>query len=203
MFMRNDYAFKRICAYIFDMLIVSLIIGLVTVFVPESDNSKKLSLEQEKNTNAFMNEEIKIKQFVNRSIEISYDQAKEDIPIVLINIVGMLGYFVVFHIYNNGHTIGKKLVKMKVTSDDGRNLSMNDYLKRCLLIPAIFFDLLNVILLMFTKKEIYLVSSVIFNSLEIILLIICGFMIIYRKDKRGLHDIIAGTKVVEVKGDVK
>ena len=56
---------------------------------------------------------------------------------------------------------------------------------------------------MFASKEIYLTSNLLLTAVQILLLLIAGFMVIYRKDTRGLHDLIADTRVVLEKGDVK
>ena len=111
----------------------------------------------------------------------------------------MLLYFVVFQAYNKGQTIGKKLVKLKVVGNSGKELGLNDYLKRVLIIPPIFCDLLDLILLMFVQKNIYLTSNIVLTVLKNLLLLITGIMVIYRKDNRGLHDLIADTKVIELK----
>ena len=185
------------------MLIIGLAIGLITAFIPASDNSKKLSIEQETIASDFIDGRIEGKEFVNRSIEIGYDQSKEEIPIVIIDIAGMLLYFVVFQAYNKGQTLGKKLVKIRVVSKEDKQLDWNDYLKRMLVVPPVFCIVFDLLLLMFSSKSIYLMGNIILTIMQILLLLITGFMVIYRKDERGLQDLIAGTKVVDVKGDVK
>ena len=198
--MEQNNFLKRVFAYFLDLLIVGVVLGtLTTFFVPQSKNSKKLSLEQENITSSFFDKELGAKEFANRSIEIGYDQAKEEIPVVIIDIAGMLLYFVVFQAYNKGQTIGKKLVKLKVVGNSGKELGLNDYLKRVLIIPPIFCDLLDLILLMFVQKNIYLTSNIVLTVLKNLLLLITGIMVIYRKDNRGLHDLIADTKVIELK----
>ncbi len=198
--MEQNNFLKRVFAYFLDLLIVGIVLGvLTTFFVPQSKNSKKLSLEQENITSSFFDKELGAKEFVNRSIEIGYDQAKEEIPVVIIDIAGMLLYFVVFQAYNKGQTIGKKLVKLKVVGNSGKELGLNDYLKRVLIVPPIFCDLLDLILLMFVQKNIYLTSNIVLTVLKNLLLLITGIMVIYRKDNRGLHDLIADTKVIELK----
>lgn len=198
--MEQNNFLKRVFAYFLDLLIVGIVLGvLTTFFVPQSRNSKKLSLEQENITSSFFDKELGAKEFVNRSIEIGYDQAKEEIPVVIIDIAGMLLYFVVFQAYNKGQTIGKKLVKLKVVGNSGKELGLNDYLKRVLIVPPIFCDLLDLILLMFVQKNIYLTSNIVLTVLKNLLLLITGIMVIYRKDNRGLHDLIADTKVIELK----
>lgn len=198
--MEQNNFLKRVFAYFLDLLIVGIVLGaLTTFFVPQSKNSKKLSLEQENITSSFFDKELGAKEFANRSIEIGYDQAKEEIPVVIIDIAGMLLYFVVFQAYNKGQTIGKKLVKLKVVGNSGKELGLNDYLKRVLIVPPIFCDLLDLILLMFVQKNIYLTSNIALTVLKNLLLLITGIMVIYRKDNRGLHDLIADTKVIELK----
>lgn len=198
--MEQNNFLKRVFAYFLDLLIVGVVLGtLITFFVPQSKNSKKLSLEQENITSSFFDKELGAKEFANRSIEIGYDQAKEEIPVVIIDIAGMLLYFVVFQAYNKGQTIGKKLVKLKVVGNSGKELGLNDYLKRVLIAPPIFCDLLDLILLMFVQKNIYLTSNIVLTVLKNLLLLITGIMVIYRKDNRGLHDLIADTKVIELK----
>lgn len=198
--MEQNNFLKRVFAYFLDLLIVGVVLGtLTTFFVPQSKNSKKLSLEQENITSSFFDKELGAKEFANRSIEIGYDQAKEEIPVVIIDIAGMLLYFVVFQAYNKGQTIGKKLVKLKVVGNSGKELGLNDYLKRVLIAPPIFCDLLDLILLMFVQKNIYLTSNIVLTVLKNLLLLITGIMVIYRKDNRGLHDLIADTKVIELK----
>lgn len=197
--MKNNFL-KRFFAFFFDLFLVGICVGLITSFlVPTSSNSKKLMTEQENITSSFIDHELEAKEFVNRSIEIGYDQAKEEIPTVIINITAMLLYFVVFQAYNKGQTLGKKLVKLRIVPCGKKELGFNDYLKRVLVVPPIFCNLLDLILLMFVSKDIYLVSNMILTFMQILLLIIAGIMVIYRKDDRGLQDLIASTKVVEVK----
>lgn len=201
--MKNNIFFKRLFAYFLDMIIVGIAIGFITSFIPASENSKKLSIEQETIASDFIDKRIEAKEFFNRSIEIGYDEAKEEIPIVIIHIAGMLLYFVVFQSYNKGQTLGKKLVKIKIVSKEEKQLDWNDYLKRMLVVPPVFCIALDLLLLMFASKNIYLTGNIILTTMQILLLLIAGFMVIYRKDGRGLQDLIAGTKVIDVKGDVK
>lgn len=201
--MKNNNFFKRLFAYFLDMLFIGLILGVVTAFIPTSENSKKLMIEQESIASDFIDKRMEAKEFVNRSIEIGYDQALEEIPIMIINIAGMILYFVVFQAYNNGQTLGKKLVKIRVCSKDKKQLNLNDYLKRMLVVPPVFCNLLDLILLLFASKKLYLTGNLLLTILQNLLLIIAGFMVIYRKDGRGLQDLIANTKVIDVKGDVK
>lgn len=199
----NNTFFKRLFAYFLDMIIVSMVLGLLFAFIPNSENSKKLIEERNTLASDFIDGRVEAKEFASRAIEIGYDQAKEEVPFVILDIAGILLYFVVFQAYNNGQTLGKKIVKLKIVSNAEKELGLDDYLKRLLIVPPAFCTLLDLILLLFAPKNIYLGSNIILNILQILLLLITGFMVIYRKDERGLQDLIAGTKVIDVKGDVK
>ena len=48
------------------------------------------------------------------------------------------------------------------------------------------------------NNDIYNNLSIFVSLLQILLVIITSFMIIYRKDEKGVQDLITGTQVIEV-----
>jgi len=68
---------------------------------------------------------------------------------------------------------------------------------RSLFIYGIFTLLYSVIFVNILNKEMFGYSYVIVSYLEIIFMTITFFMVLYKKDGRGLHDIIANTNVIE------
>ena len=48
------------------------------------------------------------------------------------------------------------------------------------------------------NNDIYYNLSIFVSLLQILLVIITSFMIIYRKDEKGVQDLITGTQVIEV-----
>ncbi|WP_051143814.1 RDD family protein [Psychromonas hadalis] len=88
------------------------------------------------------------------------------------------GYLLVngYLLHNYGQTIGKSLLDIAIVSNDGENLG---------LVKIIFKRWLPIILL----SLIPIVGS---------LLVLACFLLIFRMDKKCVHDHIAGTKVISV-----
>ena len=76
-------------------------------------------------------------------------------------------------------------------------LTINDLIFRSLIINSIFVNMLNFALMLFINKDFYGYTTVFLESIQYIILITIFFMVLFRKDGRGLHDIIANTIVVK------
>ena len=50
---------------------------------------------------------------------------------------------------------------------------------------------------MLLPKDLYLGFYSVINVLSSIFIIVCALMVLYRKDRRGLHDMIAGSFVIK------
>ncbi len=102
------------------------------------------------------------------------DEIQTQLSITLIGIVSFMvinGYL----IYNYGQTVGKKICKTKVLTDDGVQISGNHYVVKRLL-------------------PIWIASQIPFIGQFVSLL---DSVLIFRKSKKCLHDDIAGTIVVQ------
>lgn len=189
---------KRFTAFILDMIIVSMITSLLTLPIPTNNNAEKLSDELQKSTEEYTTGKIDMKTYINRSADISYDMSKENGLSTIIYIAVLILYFVVYQGISNGITIGKRLLKIKVVKIDDSELTMNDLLLRSSLNNLFLVETISICITMFCNKNMYLALT---GSIEFIFysfMFISAIMILSRKDKRGLHDIIAKTKVVEI-----
>ena len=195
--MNNALFIKRLGAILIDILLISLIANLVSgVFINEKD-SKKLADEQIQLLTDYNDKKIDIETFTENANSINYESSKLLIPYSIIYIFLSIGYFVIYQ-KQNGQTLGKKLLKIKIKSDDGE-LTMNQMVIRGLIINDIFFDIVSLSTILFLSKDLYMNA---FSSILLVkysLYIVISFMIMVRKDRRGLHDIVCHTKVVNVK----
>ena len=103
---------------------------------------------------------------------------------------------VVYQFYNKGQTLGKRLMKIRVVSNDNRELTINDYIFRSMILNSVLVNILVVVLVMFMNKNYYFYVSFPLQLVQIVLSLITIFMILFRKDGRGLHDMVAHSKVV-------
>ena len=112
-------------------------------------------------------------------------------------IILSLFYFVVLQFYFNGQTLGKKIMKLRVVSNDNKNINIFSFLIRSLIVNEIFISSLNLICILFLSKNVYFTYSKVIYFVTYFIEILIVFTIIFSKDNRGIHDILANTKVID------
>ena len=110
----------------------------------------------------------------------------------------MVLYFGLFQYYNKGQTIGKKLMKIKVVSNDGKKLKLSQVIIRMLIINSVLTSVILISLISFESKGLYISTSKYINMIDATLVSASIIMIMFKNDGRGLHDLLANTKVVYV-----
>lgn len=187
---------KRFFAYIIDIFIVLVIANLITMFIPISEKTQDYYKELQTTQKKMYDKEIDVKEYTDIVLEDNYNISKGTVLISLTSIIIYILYFVVYQVYNNGQTVGKKLMKIKVRSITDESLSINTMLFRALIIYGIAANIINLILILLLKKELYLSISNTISIIQSLIVIISVFMILFSKQKRGIHDIITKTEVV-------
>ena len=187
---------KRFFAYIIDIFIVLVIANLITMFIPISEKTQDYYKELQTTQKKMYDKEIDVKEYTDIVLEDNYNISKGTVLISLTSIIIYILYFVVYQVYNNGQTVGKKLMKIKVKSITDESLSINTMLFRALIIYGIAANIINLILILLLKKELYLSISNTISIIQSLIVIISVFMILFSKQKRGFHDIITKTEVV-------
>ena len=145
-------------------------------------------------------ENLDLETYTNELIKLEYQYDRYTIPASVVNLVMVVLYFVVFQYYNKGRTLGKKLFKIKVIGKN-KDLSINMLWIRALVnssLAALF--LLIVLTLVFLNINDYMTYYMIKMGISLVdtaIVITSAFMILYRKDKRGIQDLLASTEVVK------
>lgn len=193
---------KRLVAYILDAVIVSLIFSVLTMFIKESNNLINLNNQLNTISENFINKTITMKEYFNQYSSIEYLVNKEMFLQNLFSLILMIGYFVILPYYYNGQTIGKKLMKIKIVKEDDK-LIINDLALRSLLSNGIAMTFIELALIFLIKDTAYFITISILSFIQFLLVITSIFMILYRKDKKALHDIVCKTLVVDENLEVK
>lgn len=188
---------KRFIAYILDILIVMVVSSFIVGFIPSSEKVDSLNEKLYEISNNITEQKISAKKYYSEVNSLSYEISHETVLQNVIVISVYLLYFVVFPMYNNGQTLGKKIAKIKITSAVNKDVSMNEMLLRSLILYGIAKDFFLVLIILFVKKTTYVNISFIINIFHEMIIIIMLLMIIIRSDGRGLHDILGKTKVIE------
>ena len=92
---------------------------------------------------------------------------------ILVNSIDFL-YFIIIPVVWAGFTLGKRAVGIRIVRMDGNKVGISTTLKR------------------------YLLASIIYVITLGIAFFVSAFMVGLRKDKRSIHDLIAGTQVVYI-----
>lgn len=90
---------------------------------------------------------------------------------IFVNSINFL-YYLIIPVIWSGFTVGKRVVGIKIVRTDGKKVGIGTTLKR------------------------YILASLVYVVTLGIAFIISAFMIGLRKDKRSIHDLIAGTQVI-------
>lgn len=190
--MKADF-FKRIFAYIIDYFIILLVLSFITANINVgSDITEKVN----NLTNEYKNGNITIEEYNEEALPLNYELTKRKLPVNVITCVIIIGYYIVFAYFNKGQTLGKKICKIRVVNDKGERASIWNILIRSLFIYGIITTLYSLISINFLDIESFNYSVSVVSVIESLFIVISLLMMLYKKDGRGLHDIIAKTKVI-------
>ena len=203
---------KRISAYILDSLILLMFVSFL--ITPIQLNDKKVFTEFKEHSKEILDVtadyikvvstndvkkslelEKKVKSLGENSKKLQYKHRyslyflSQKILTVLLTIV----YFVIFPLFNNGQTLFKKIFKIKVEYDTILKYLLREEMARNFVLTSL--------ILYFIASFNYSLFSLYLGYITPITLsfMIINFIVfLVNKDNKALHDIIAGTNVVEV-----
>ena len=196
-----DISIKRIGAYILDIVFVFLITTTLInlkFLNPRLDSYGDNYEEYTKLIEDYNNKKIEDKEYNEKKIELNYNLSKDSVISSSITIIVYLAYFGLFQYFNQGQTLGKKVFKLQVVSNKDKKLNLGNYLIRMIILNNIIFQTLLIGGVYIFNKTIYYDYSSIISFLESVMETIILVMVILRKDNRGLHDIVAQTKVISL-----
>lgn len=192
---------KRFASYLIDFILIMVVLNLISFVIPENKNLKNLNKEYNDLTTEYLENkehtEKDMKEYMDKTAPLTYRIDKENFIFSIIGIVIYLLYYVVFQYKNNGQTLGKKLMGIKVEKAIGE-ISINDFIFRSFVINSVLYNMLILIFLFTTKDTTYISIVGILGFIQFIVIAVSALMIIFRKDKKALQDVITNTKVVEV-----
>ena len=191
-------SYKRILAYLIDIFIVICIATILTIFIPVSEEYTNQMNELNAVLEDYSSGDISETEYLEKFNDISYIANKESVQVSIVSVVLSTIYFVVLAYYMNGQTFGKKIMKIQVVSANSKKLTMNNYLIRSLIVDSILMNTISIVTILFLEKSSYLkvydATSTIFGAIYVVIFA----MILFRQDGRGLHDLLANTKVISL-----
>ncbi len=195
---------RRICAYLLDIIFIFLIASLITSIRFINPTYEKYNETYEKYSevlNDYTDKKISEEEFVEQNRTNFYYLSKYSVSYNIAVIVVVIAYFVLFQKFNGGQTIGKQIMKIKVVNLEEKDASLLSYLGRTIFSFYIYAGsiipmVLNTILVFILNSKYYMNVSYIISYSYLAFAIISLVMMCNRKDKRGLHELISKTKVI-------
>lgn len=199
--MNNNIILKRIGAYLIDFIVITLISMILTKmsFInPKYDEYVEVTNKYNEILSDYYEKEIDIDELNEEVNEISYEMNKSGYVYLIGDIVVIILYFGVFNYVYKGQTLGKKLMNLQIISNKDKPLKIFNYFIRCIILNGIIMDIITLIAICFSKSTYYDVYRI-GSNINMMFQIIIFLSIMFSVSGRGLHDIIAGTKVINTK----
>ena len=188
---------KRLCAYFIDILVVSLLASLLALPFIDAKSIDKLNTNLNEVATDYIEGKISEKTFLAESESINYQIARLNGTLTFITIIIKMLYFIVYQLYNKGQTLGKSMFKICVKSNEGE-LTTNQIILRTFIIDGIIYSIVGFALMTFASQGAYFYGMLVFECIQYIIMVLCACMIMFTKNKRGLHDLVSRTSVVEI-----
>lgn len=196
----NNIKFRRISAYLIDYLFVFLLLTMLSQI-------RVLNPSYEEYAESYVRyEEIMDDLTVDNAVEIAkskeymqvnYDLSKYSVSISIISLVVYLAYFVGFQKWNNNQTLGKKLFNIQVVGNENKKVGWLQLLWREVVLYNLIWEVLAIVSIWVFNYEGYMYASSLLTFIAGAIIWVNIFFVVIRNDSRGIHDLLAKTKVVE------
>ena len=195
----NSIKFRRFSAYLIDYLFIFLLITMISQIRVLNPTYNEYIDSYGRYTEIY--EDLTVDNVLeiaesDEYKEVNYDLSRYSVSISIISLVVYFAYFVGFQKWNKNQTLGKKMFNLEVVSDDGKDVSWFQMLIREVIIYNLLLEILSIISIFVFDYQGYWVASNILTFIAGLILWISVFFILFRKDGKGIHDLLAKTRVV-------
>ena len=188
---------KRMNAYLIDLIILLIVLSLIGfLYTP---NNVSLNSQMDLITVQYANGDIQFSEYMT-DLSALYKQIDlNNIFLNIINVLYIIAYFVVFPYFYHGQTVGKRIMNIEVKAKSNIKLTLLKLFLRNLIITGLIYFMAVIVCSFTVHENYYFMIITALGIIQIILILISIIMVLYRTDRKGLHDIIAGTWVASTK----
>ena len=128
----------------------------------------------------------------------AYKVEKNNILYFCLYVIAVILYFVGFNKYTGGQTLGKKLMRLKIVnnSDNEEDVPIWSYIVRMLILYQPINYLIKLIGIKFLDMNTYFDVTSNVSTIQSYLEMLVIVVAMIRVDGRGIHDILANTRVI-------
>lgn len=190
---------RRLIAYIIDLALLSILVTLTLVIFP---NDKKEIKQINNNINIItedlLNNKIDNSQYLNMYAKYNYKLEKKQIKTNVLNLIYIIFLYILVPFFAGGQTIGKIVTKIKIVNEDNTDIQFNKLIIRSLFVNFLIYPIVTIPLIYLFSAKIYFILSLFLILIEFLLVLFTIFMVLYRHDRKGIHDILTKTKVIKL-----
>lgn len=190
---------RRLIAYIIDLALLSILVTLTLVIFP---NDKKEIKQINNNINIItedlLNDKIDNSQYLNMYAKYNYKLEKKQIKTNVLNLIYIIFLYILVPFFAGGQTIGKIVTKIKIVNEDNSDIQFNKLIIRSLFVNFLIYPIVTIPLIYLFSAKIYFILSLFLILIEFLLVLFTIFMVLYRHDRKGIHDILTKTKIIKL-----
>lgn len=189
---------KRIKSFLIDFMILLFVFFLVQLCIPKTDYVKKLEAEQNTIMEDYFAHRINFKDYVQSYGNVFYESSLEGETTYLIYLIFMLGYFIVLPFFWKGRTIGCYLCGVQIERFDQGELRIWQLFVRYSIVFGLGYVLLNNLFLLILPSSYYFICISVVAIFQFVLAFFSMMTVIFRKEKRGLHELLSNTEITKI-----
>ena len=189
---------KRVFAYIIDMLIVYLISAIILAIPAINYDTEEYMNYYKEYTEIITSTEETTDEVIEKQNELTYKMTYLAKNSLVIQAITTFGYFGIAAYLMKGQTIGKKLQRIKVVSNDDKEMNQHLFILRSVILTNLIPQIASIIAIFTLKQNNWIIAETIIGNISLVISFALILVLIFRTDERSLHDIICKTKVIEV-----
>lgn len=193
--MNNASFTRRLVAYVIDFIFISAILMILAYFMPKSANYNFLTQDMNELTEQAMNNEITFEAYSREFAQSLIEIDRASVVYNSLSFIILVIYYVVIPVFTS-RTLGKRIMRIKIARKDSKKLNILNTFTRSIVDIGLLYSLITVFLVQIVDYKTYFFTIIIFGIIQFLLVITSIFMILYRRDKRGLQDILSRSNVV-------
>ncbi len=189
---------KRIKSFLIDFMILLAFFFLVQVMIPKTDYVKKLEAEQNTIMEDYFAHRINFQEYVSLYGEVFYEASLEGQIPYLFYLIFMLMYFIILPFLWKGRTVGCYVCGVQIERFDQGPLHPWQLFVRYSIVFGLGYIFLNNLFLLLLPSSYYFICISIVAIFQFVLAIFSMMTVIFRKEKRGLHELLSNTEITKI-----
>lgn len=187
---------ERFLSYVIDLLLIGIILFVFNFFF-ENPKISEYNLTLSQTFEKFINHNIDADLYLETYAKTIHNIDKLNISLNVVNLILIVIFFIVIPYFNKNQTIGQKIMKVKITKENNKKVTIIDLFLRAIVLTGIINLLVMLSTIFLQSSNLYLIISIFFGFIQFLLVIISGFMVLYKEDQLGFQDLISKTKIIK------